>query len=208
MSDIDLNELELELENAVKIKSDYDKNISILKYPIYRVAYVEHLKKNTSKSLPAINELLNDVSAEVLLRSYTENSKKYEKIIKKLENKINIIRGHSRSINGGNESIELNNWKKLTKAFKEILYSEKKLQGEYELLNEEIMKENQGISRNNVIDLSIRVEILNDYKYKLELCFRKKQRILEVIEIVKKIMDGKIVSMRELSLRTRTLNSL
>ena len=208
MSDIDLNELESNLQNAKKMKIKYDEMITILKDPIYRVAYIEHLKNNTRKTPRIINDYSNPEFVRSLLHSYTENSKIYEKMIEKLENKRNIIRGNSIIINGGNESIELNDWKKLTKAFKEILYSEKKLQREYELLNEEIMKENHGISRNNLIDLSVRVKILDDYKYKLDLCFRKKQRILEVIEIVKKIIDGKMVSMREISLRTRTLNSL
>ena len=111
---------------------------------------------------------------------------------------------------GGNRSLQLENWKKLTDYYKKLVKGETRVKTEYDMLNVEIEEEINGLSNNEdvVIPLIRKKEILNDYKDKLNQFLNTKIRVLRVIEIQKKIIDGKDILPGEMILRNRVLNMI
>ena len=111
---------------------------------------------------------------------------------------------------GGDRSTQQEIWIKITNSFKKLVEGEKKVKSEYVMLNEEIEEEINGLSNNedNVIPLIRKQQILNDYKDKLNQFLNAKTRLLKVIEIQKKIIDGKDILPGEMLLRNRVLNIL
>ena len=87
---------------------------------------------------------------------------------------------------------------------------EKKIKSEYVMLNEDIEEIMNGLSNNedNVIPLIRKQQILNDYKDKLNKFLNAKTKLLKVIVIQKKIIDGKDILPGEMLLRSRVLNIL
>ena len=111
---------------------------------------------------------------------------------------------------GGDITIQQEIWVKITKYFKKLIKGEKKVKLEYEMLNKEIEEEMKGLYNNedDVIPLIRKQQILNDYKDKLNQFLNAKTRVLRVIEIQKKIIDGKDILPGEMLLRNRVLNML
>ena len=111
---------------------------------------------------------------------------------------------------GGDTSLEYDVWRKITQYFKKLVKLERKVKIEYEMLNKEIEEETNGLYNNedDVIPLIRKQQILNDYKDKLNQFLNAKTRVLRVIEIQKKIIDGKDILPGEMLLRNRVLNML
>ena len=111
---------------------------------------------------------------------------------------------------GGDITLQQEIWVKITNYFKKLIKGEKKVKSEYNMLNEEIEEEMNGLYNNedDVIPLIRKQQILNDYKDKLNQFLNAKTRVLKVIEIQKKIIDGKDILPGEMLLRNRVLNML
>lgn len=111
---------------------------------------------------------------------------------------------------GGDTSLEYDVWRKITQYFKKLVKHERKVKIEYEMLNREIEQQIKGLYNNeyDVIPLIRKKEILSDYKDKMMSFLEAKTRVLRVIEIQKKIIDGKDIHPGEMLLRNRVLTML